>query len=106
MVVQHKAVCSSVHLRNKDHSYNGWSNYETWATGLWLDNDPYTSEEVERIAKMKGELYQKIEAMRELVDSIILPTTGAGLSQDLLNAAVDQINYREIVLAHPASDYA
>tara|TARA_R100001086_G_scaffold217162_1_gene133508 strand:- start:6010 stop:6330 length:321 start_codon:yes stop_codon:yes gene_type:complete len=106
MVVQHKAVCSSLNLKSEDHTYNGWSNYETWLVNLWLDNEPYTQEEVERIAKMKGELYQKIEAMEELVDSIILPTVGSGLSQDLLTAAVDQIDYREIVLAHPASDWA
>lgn len=25
-------------------SYNGWSNYETWAVALWLDNEPGTYE--------------------------------------------------------------
>jgi hypothetical protein len=22
-----------------DTTYNGWTNYETWATALWLDNN-------------------------------------------------------------------
>lgn len=25
--------------RNTDMSYQGWTNYETWAVSLWLDND-------------------------------------------------------------------
>ncbi|NER31140.1 MAG: hypothetical protein F6J89_26845 [Symploca sp. SIO1C4] len=23
----------------KDQTYNGWTNYETWAVALWIDND-------------------------------------------------------------------
>lgn len=22
-----------------EKGYNGWKNYESWATGLWIDND-------------------------------------------------------------------
>ena len=24
---------------NEERKYNGWTNYETWATALWLDNE-------------------------------------------------------------------
>jgi len=23
----------------QDHKYNGWTNYETWAVKLWMDNE-------------------------------------------------------------------
>jgi hypothetical protein len=26
----------------KDARYNGWTNYETWAVKLWIDNDEAT----------------------------------------------------------------
>jgi hypothetical protein len=27
-----------------DSTYNGWTNYETWAVKLWIDNDQGTQE--------------------------------------------------------------
>ena len=36
-------------------TYNGWRNYETWVTKLWIDNDQseeeYWLEEAERYSK-------------------------------------------------------
>ncbi len=26
----------------KEDRYNGWTNYETWAVSLWIDNDHAT----------------------------------------------------------------
>ena len=27
-----------------DRKYNGWTNYETWVTKLWMDNDEGSQE--------------------------------------------------------------
>ena len=31
-------------------TYNGYSNYQTWVTSLWLDNEPYTNEYLYKLA--------------------------------------------------------
>jgi len=33
-----------------DESYNGWENWDTWNTNLWLNNDEGTYKEARRIA--------------------------------------------------------
>jgi hypothetical protein len=33
-----------------EQRYNGWTNYETWVTALWLDNDQATQEYWQEIA--------------------------------------------------------
>jgi len=92
-----------------EKGYNGWTNYETWAVALWLDNDegsyrswgdaaqecwddaetkPYSSREQQaRIAlaeRLKDELQ---EAMPEL---------GATLWADLLQASFGSVDWHEI----------
>jgi len=32
-----------------DTRYNGWTNYETWNTNLWIDNDEGSHDEARRI---------------------------------------------------------
>jgi hypothetical protein len=34
-----------------DKKYNGWSNYETWVTNLWLTNDENTYAQCREIAE-------------------------------------------------------
>lgn len=40
-----------------DKTYNGWSNYETWAMALWIDND-------------EGSYHAARELVREAIDDI------------------------------------
>ena len=78
--------------------YNGWTNYETWAVKLWIDSEEgssnYWLEQAEECAtgehpewaleeRLKGE---HEEALPEI----------HGFAADLLNAAMSEVNWREI----------
>ena len=43
----------------ENQKYNGWNNYETWVTALWIDNDYnsylYRCELIERVRKKHEE---------------------------------------------------
>jgi len=73
MVIKHKCslhepVCSSVHLNNKDHSYNGWSNYETWATNLWIGEQEVWSKEVARIILRSKDQREAADRLQEMIE--------------------------------------
>jgi hypothetical protein len=98
-----------------DTRYNGWTNYETWAVKLWLDNDEGTynywretaiecwrnptrnqfinsREDRARITlaeRLKDELDND---MPESINDAVNGTMYA----DLLNAAMSEVNWREI----------
>ena len=90
-------------------SYNGCANYETWAVKLWLDNEEYSqryweAEAREALEESADEDNPKAEAMVILAENLEsfleanTPTT-SGLYQDLLTAAIGEINYLEIAEA-------
>lgn len=102
-----------------DKKYNGWTNYETWATKLWIDNEESSSnywsevaqecydeagEGVSAYAKFTGkEIFTREErAVLELDKRLKAeieegsPLEDAGLYTDLLNAALSEVNWHEI----------
>ena len=99
---------------SNDNRYNGWTNYETWAVALWIDNEEgsqvYWRQEAEnatRTAKDSDQVADGIwtpnEATRfnladQLKDEITdaAPDLGASVYSDLLQAAMDSVNWHEI----------
>lgn len=97
-----------------DKKYNGWTNYETWAIGLWIDNDQatylYWREEATRHVRQAAEdemvergLWTVQEAARhnlaqqlkhELTEAA--PNLGSSIYSDLLGAALDEVNWTEL----------
>lgn len=90
-------------------SYQGWSNYETWAVKLWLDNEEpayrYWNETTREVwegadgdsSKDKSEdaritLAERLKS--EIEDSA--PDLGGSLWGDLLTAAMGEVDWFEI----------
>ena len=98
----------------KEERYNGWTNYETWAVSLWIDNDQATHvhwrQEAARQAQeaatgdmVRDAVWTAPEAARfnlaeQLKDEITdaSPLMEASLHSDLLQAALDTVNWSEI----------
>jgi hypothetical protein len=95
---------------SESKGYNGWTNYETWAVALWIDNDQWSSERAREMARGHAEepslnrltgrdqtAYQLAKDLRDWVEEEMLPALGdASLQADLLGAAVSEVNWQEI----------
>jgi hypothetical protein len=88
--------------------YNGWTNYETWAANLWIDNEEGTHDMYLEVAtdyiERHGDdaTYELSEYLKSEMEENT-PTT-CGVYADLLNAAISEINFYEI--AEHLIDYA
>jgi len=88
--------------------YNGYANYPTWSTALWMDNEPASNEYLYDLANREPvhetervELLDKADQLEEYVKEMLfydLPNEGLGY--DLLYHAIGVIDWREIVEAH------
>ena len=82
----------------KRKEYNGWTNYETWVTKLWMDNNQesynYYQELAEEYRKQPYELSQRIK--EEFEEANPLNELESSVFHDLLNSAISNINWYEI----------
>ena len=93
-----------------DNTYNGWSNYETWLTNLWLTNDESTQAHCRSIAEAIFSQAQSCstftqveryrldfsEELKLLVEDGHPLQESPGLYSDLLNAAISEVDWMEI----------
>lgn len=102
--------------------YNGWTNYETWVTALWLDNDFATHcywREATQECKLSAGSAKQVkqgywtteEAAKftladrlkaEITDNS--PIEAASLYADLLGAALQEVSWLEIAEHYLADD--
>jgi len=99
-------------------TYNGWSNYETWAVALWLDNEEPTHRLMRQLARQAwSEAPQSRQAkdwnwpreqaarcslagqIQDLVEEGN-PVTSSTLYADLMNAALSEVNWAEIAQSY------
>lgn len=83
----------------KADNYNGWYNYETWATNLWYTNE---SDVIADLHDMQHSFRAKDASeiatwLKEQIEASIEDAgVSNGLISDLLTAATSEINYYEI----------
>lgn len=88
--------------------YNGWTNYETWAVKLWMDNEQpsqefWTVAAATALEDAKADnIFTKEENARcALAEALkqhheqALPAL-EGFAADLLNSAMSEVNWHEI----------
>lgn len=103
---------SSQEVKVEDKQYNGWLNYETWLVNLWIDNEQSSHEECRELAKNAVEnndtdkdMYSYSDAEVSLASDLeqwvhntfiegLIPESG--MICDLLNAAWQEVEWREI----------
>lgn len=101
---------------SSDKTYNGWSNYETWAVNLWWSNDEYTCDMMDDYAKEairealeegEGEDTSEVKQsatykLSKLMEQHLEDYLGecsipeSSLISDLLGAAISEVNFYEI----------
>jgi hypothetical protein len=93
--------------------YNGWSNKQTWAVKLWIDNDGYAGggdaviEQAKQfIAESDNDKDQAVHELQVWLENAIdedLVSSGVkttGLFGDLLTDALETVFYGEIAKAY------
>jgi hypothetical protein len=99
----------------QDSTYNGWINYETWATHLWLTGDEqiYRSCQLHATTSRESapvcdQVSQKIWSVEEATRFLLADrlkknvedesplSDGGTLYSDLLESAISEIDWHEI----------
>ena len=80
---------------SKDETYNGWTNYETWLAYTWLTNDDDGGE----AARISARMDSPEMAVSSLARVMTRNNVRAGLTIDLINAALDRVDWGSIVAA-------
>jgi len=86
-------------------TYNGYTNYETWAVNLWLDNDQGTYNMVREWAEdaIKQSRHESRRAegiladmLKDYIQEENPLASDASLFSDLLSVAISEVNFYEI----------
>lgn len=97
-----------------EETYNGWTNYETWAVALWLDNEAGSQaywreatreawQEAASSKQVREWSFNRSDAARILLADRLKseveegnPIEEASLYADLIGAALSSVNWHEI----------
>ena len=100
----------------EDQTYNGWTNYPTWAVNLWLSNDEGLYNEARALVADRmvyvdhsddnvkqgvwtveqARRFHVSDDLKSWVRDELSPDLGASFAADLLGYALDQVNWDEI----------
>ena len=85
-----------------NQKYNGWTNYETWLCNMWFDNFDFTDmmdmfDNCEDNCDVLDIIENYIkEYVEEFVEYSLSPSLQHAFIHDMLNAAISEIDWRDI----------
>lgn len=83
-----------------DETYNGWKNYETWATNLWLSNEEETYHLVRTLVRGEPLTHLAARLIRESIEEAMWGDEApASLGTDLVRHALDRVDWPAVVEA-------
>jgi hypothetical protein len=74
--------------------YNGYYNFESWNVALWIDNDQGLQGDVNDMAQNSTSIYDLETTLKDYIEE--LKPEVEGMWADLLNAALSEVNWREL----------
>lgn len=90
-----------------NEGYNGWTNYETWLAALWIDNDQGSYQHrLSLVQEVQDnypddedkQAYQLSLLIKDWIEELNPFNDQANLFVDLINAALSEVNWREIAV--------
>lgn len=77
--------------------YNGYTNYETWAVSLWIDNDPGLYNDVQELARENVDSeYDLANTIKDFIEEFNPLAENADMFSDLMQSALQNVNWQEI----------
>lgn len=87
-------IAQGMNKISQEGGYQGFTNYETWAVALWLDQDQGMYEMIREAAPtMEG--YELGEYIKDMLEED-MPELGNTMWADLLNGALEAVNWQEV----------
>ncbi len=97
-------------MSTTQETYEGWTNYETWAVKLWIDNDQDSYKQWTSLARIALRTHGAKDAPRHMAVELegwhkderpsgFMPQLNGTVYSDLLNHALDRVNWHEIAEA-------
>ncbi len=77
-------------------TYNGWTNYPTWAVYNWLSNESATSTAMQDVGRTAKTAFAAGQTIRQLVEDFNPLKEQASMYLDLLTWALAKVNWEEI----------
>jgi hypothetical protein len=79
-----------------EKGYNGWKNYETWVTALWIDTDQCSYTESRDLIRGCTEVHEAADILKKWIEDTNPLNDQASLFSDLLSAALSEVDWFEI----------
>ena len=78
--------------------YNGWTNRETWMVNMWLTNEQYSYEVLQRIVQTSQTVNEQAQELESIVrDDAACCGSESSMWSDLLGVGLGRVNWCEIV---------